>query len=318
MLARTRMKPVALVVSFAVLALLIALAWWLWTPDRERAALHAQYLNQPGDIVTVAGTRLHLRDSHPPAGRTQAPTLLLLHGFGGSLHTWEPWVLQLARDYRVIRIDLPGSGLSEPDPQGNYADAHTLALLVNLLDQLGIARASVIGHSIGGRIAWRFAAAHPARVDRLVLLAPDGFASPGFEYGVAPEVPTSFKLMRFALPRALLRMSLLPAYADPAVLTDEMTTRYHALMLAPGSRQALLARMAQTVLIDPRPLLRTIQAKTLLVWGEQDAMIPIANAAEYLAALPQAQLVRLDGVGHLPQEEQPTRGLAAVQEFLKN
>lgn len=293
--------------------LAVLLAFLLWTPDRDRMSLEALYLQSPADIVQLQGQRLHVRDTGPK----DAPAILMIHGFGASLHTWEPWALALSRTHRVVRFDLPGSGLSDPDPQGDYRDARTMALLQALLDQRGIARAHIIGHSIGGRMAWTFAAQHPQRVERLVLLAPDGFAGPGSAYGQTPDVPAAMGLMRYALPRPLLRMNLAPAYANPEVLSDAMTTRYHDLMRAPGGRQALLSRLQQTVLVDPVPLLRTIQAPTLLLWGEKDAFIPAANAADYLRALPNAALLALPGVGHVPQEEAVQDGLAAVQKFLQ-
>ena len=297
--------------ALMLLALLLALL--LWTPDLDRATLETRYLQAPGDLVEMDGQRLHVRDSGP----ADAPAILMIHGFAASLHTWEPWAQALAGPFRVLRLDLPGSGLSAPDAVGNYRDARTVALLRALLDQRGIRRAHLLGHSIGGRIAWTFAAAHPERVDRLVLLAPDGFASPGFAYGQAPEVPAMLGLMRYVLPAPLLRMNLAPAYADPATLTDAMHTRYHDLLRAPGSWQALLERMRQTVLVDPVPLLHRIQAPTLLLWGDRDAFIPTANAEDFLRALPQARLVRLPGVGHVPQEESPQAGLDAVRSFLR-
>ena len=299
-------------VTGSVVAALALVAVWLWTPDQDRAALEARYLAAPGDKVTVAGTQLHVRDSGPK----DAPAVILLHGFGASLHTWEAWAQALAGSHRVIRLDLPGSGLSPPDTSGEYTDARTMQLLIALMDQRGLARASVVGHSIGGRIAWTFAAHHPERVDKLALIAPDGFASPGFEYGKPPEVPAAVKLMRYVLPKPLLRMSLAPAYADPDTLTDEIATRYHDLMLGPGSRDALIARMEQTTLVDPVPLLRRIKAPTLLLWGEQDAMIPFSHSADYVKAIANVTLVSLPGVGHLPQEESAEQGLAAVKGFL--
>jgi len=295
-----------------VLVALAFLAFWLWTPDLKRADLEAKYLNSPADMIEVAGNRLHVRDSGPK----DAPAVIFIHGFGASLHTWEAVAQGLAADHRVIRFDLPGSGLSGPDAGGDYTDARCRALLTALMARLGIAKASLVGHSIGGRIAWGYAAREPERVHRLVLVAPDGFASPGFEYGRAPDVPASFKLMRWVLPAPLLRMSLAPAYADPKTLTPELATRYHELMLAPGSRDALLARTAQTVLEDPVPWLRQIRVPTLLVWGERDAMIPFANSAAYLGALPDARRVAMPGVGHLPQEEAPAATLQALRDFL--
>lgn len=295
-------------------ALLAAALWWLWTPDKDRAALERYYLNAPSDMIELAGTRLHVRDS----GSKTAPALIFLHGFGASLHTWEPWIAVLAKDWRVIRIDLPGSGLSPPDPTGDYSDKRSLVILNALMDKLGLSRASLVGHSIGGRIAWTFAGTYPARVDKLVLVSPDGFASPGFEYGKTPEVPMMVKLMRIALPKALLAMSLKPAYAKPTTMTDAIATRYHDLMLAPGSRDALLARMAQTVLVDPLPILKQITAPTLLVWGEQDAMVPFGNSNDYLKAIAGAKRVSFKGVGHLPHEEAPAESVMAVRDFLRS
>ena len=112
-------------------------------------------------------------------------------------------------------------------------------------------------------------------------------------------------------------MGLAPAYVSEAVLTDTLLTRYHDLLRAPGARLAMLMRLEQAVLTDPVPRLRTITAPTLLLWGEQDAMIPVDNASDYLAAIPGSTLVRLPGIGHLPQEEDPERALAPVRAILQ-
>jgi pimeloyl-ACP methyl ester carboxylesterase len=126
------------------------------------------------------------------------------------------------------------------------------------------------------------------------------------------------KLMRVALPKALLAMSLKPAYAKPETMTEELATRYYDMMLAPGSRDALLARMAQTVLVNPTPILQQITAPTLLVWGEQDAMIPFVNSNDYLKAIAGAKRLSFKGVGHLPHEEAPAESVMAVRDFLRS
>jgi pimeloyl-ACP methyl ester carboxylesterase len=298
--------------SIVLLALLGIGSAWLWTPDRPRAELEARWLASPADLADLAGTRVHVRDEGP----RDAPAVVLLHGFGSSLQTWDAWAAALGGRWRVLRLDLPGHGLTGPDPTGDYGDTRSHALLDALLDTRGLARATIVGHSIGGRIAWSYAAARPGRIERLVLVAPDGFASPGFEYGRAPDVPAVLGAMRWALPRAALRANLEAAFADPARLTDGLVDRYHALMLAPGNRDAMLARMRQTVLQDPRPRLATIEAPVLLLWGERDAMIPVANADDYVEALRHAALVRLPGVGHVPQEEAPDASVRAVVAWL--
>jgi pimeloyl-ACP methyl ester carboxylesterase len=299
-------------IAIGLLLLLGALAYWLWTPDKDRVSLEARYLARPGDMIDVAGSKLHVRDTGP----ADAPAIILLHGFGASLQTWDPWTSVLQRSHRVIRLDLPGSGLSWPDPAGDYSDERSMQVLVMLQDRLRLVRTSVGGHSIGGRIAWTFAARHPERVDKLILVAPDGFASPGFRYGEAPHVPAVLKLMRYVLPRVVLRMNLAPAYASPASVTDALVERYHDLMLAPGSRKAMLQRMQQTVLVAPEPLLTLIRAPTLLVWGEQDAMIPFANAKDYLKNISDVRLAAYPDAGHLPQEEAAARSATAVRDFL--
>ncbi len=263
-------------------------------------------------MVNLGDVRLHVRDNGPKL----APAVIMIHGFGSSLHTWEPWARALQSDFRVVRLDLPGSGLSEPDPTSRYDDQRTMDLIVALMDRLGLSRAAFIGNSIGGRIAWNFAALHPERVTKLVLVSPDGFASKGFAYGKEPKVPAMAHIMRYMLPRALLRSSLTPAYGDPALLTEETVNRYYDLMLAPGSRSALIARMEQTVSRDPVPLLRKIRAPVLLVWGEKDAMIPVGNAADYVRELKDAEVVTFPGLGHVPHEESPAQSLVPVRAFL--
>lgn len=296
----------------AVGVLLLAAAGWLITPDLDRAPLEARYARGPQDFVVVDGMRLHLRDSGPK----DAPAVLMLHGFGGSLHSWEDWAAGLDDRLRVLRFDQPGAGLSAPDRLGQYTDERGIALLDALLDQLGLQQVSLVGHSMGGRLAWRYAAERPQRVARLVLVAPDGFASPGFGYGKAPEVGATAQLLRWVLPRALVAASLTPAYGDPAAATEERIDRYHALLRASGNREALLARMGQLVLQPPEPWLARITAPTLLVWGDKDAMIPASNAADYQRLVRGARSLVLPGVGHLPQEEAPAQSLPALRAFL--
>jgi pimeloyl-ACP methyl ester carboxylesterase len=232
------------------------------------------------------------------------------------LHTWEDWARGLQGAYRVVRFDLPGGGLSPPDPTGRYDDERACELVEGLMARYGLDQAALIGNSVGGRIAWRFAAARPERVSRLVLVAPDGFASTGFEYGKAPEVGAITHAMRFALPRFLVRQNLVASYGDPDRLEAETVKRYYDLLRAPGARLALIHRMEQTVLTDPRPLLESVDKPVLLLWGQQDRLIPVSNAQDYLDHLPNAERVVLDGAGHLPQEEVPERSLDPVRDFL--
>jgi pimeloyl-ACP methyl ester carboxylesterase len=306
------MKLAAIAAAVILLAVLVGAALWLYAPDKPRAALEAEYAPAPSSFLRVGGVRLHLRDTGP----RDAPAVVLLHGFGASLHTWEAWARLLEPDFRVVRLDLPGFGLTGPDPTGDYTDARTVRVLAGLLDALGLRRASVVGSSMGGRMAWFFAATEPERVDKLVLMAPDGFAGPNREYGKAPEVPPVLRLLPYVLPSPLLRASLRPAYGDPSVLTEEVFARYRDMLLAPGVRRAIVARTGQNALVDPEPLLRRIRAPTLLVWGEKDAMVPFRNAEDYVKALPESAVVSFPELGHVPHEEAPARSLEPVKAFL--
>jgi pimeloyl-ACP methyl ester carboxylesterase len=242
--------------------------------------------------------------------------VLLLHGFGSSIHTWEDWARLMEPVRRVIRLDLPGFGLTGADPSGDYSDLRAVALLDALLSQLGVARVDVVGSSMGGRIAWRFAAERPDRVRRLVLMAPDGFASRGFTYDKPAGVPLMMRALPYTLPMPLLRGGIEPAYADPRALTPEALERYRDMMLAPGVRRAILDRMATQVLVPPEPILRRIEAPVLLLWGEADRMVPAQHAADYARELSVSRTVVLPGLGHVPMEEDPARSLAPVLEFL--
>ncbi len=306
------MLKLATILLGVTLAAVLLGGCWLYTPDKSRASLEALYLRQASDMLTVAGIQIHVRDDGPK----DAPAIILLHGFGSSLHTFDPWAEALKADYRVIRLDLPGSGLSPPDPTGDYTDARSIALILVLMNQLEIGKATLVGNSIGGRIAWNMAVDHPERVEKLVLISPDGFASPGFAYGEAADVPGVMKAMRFTLPKSAIRPNLTASYGDPKQLNEATVKRYHDLMLAPGGRAALLQRMEQTVLVDPATRLPQIKAPVLLLWGRKDRLIPFSNSADYTALLPDSRLVAFRSLGHVPMEEDPAQSLSPLRDFL--
>lgn len=297
--------------TLPVLAPVVA-GLWLYASDKPRAELEAAYARPPSTFVRAAGVRLHVRDTGPRG----APAVLLLHGFGDSLHTWDAWARDLESDHRVIRLDLPGFGLTGPDPTGDYTDERSLLVIRSLLDALKVRKVVLVGNSMGGRIAWTFAAAHPDRVERLVLISPDGFASPGFAYGKKSPPPLLMRVLPYTLPEPLLRANLEGAYGDPSRLKPATLRRTRDMLLAPGVRPAILARMGQLVLKDPRPILARVRTPTLLIWGEKDGFIPIANAQDFLAALPNARLATLEGLGHVPQEETPAESLKPLRLFL--
>ncbi len=290
----------------------MGLLYGLWAPDLTLSELKHRYGSDSLQAVQVDGLTIHYKDTGPK----DAPVVLLLHGFGSSLQTWDVWAAQLETQYRVIRLDLPGFGLTGPSPLHDYSEASDVATLTHFVDKLGVSGFSVIGHSMGGKMAWGLAAAEPDRVKALVLMAPDGFPE-AKDIGSKPyAMPSIMGVIKFSLPKFLVRKSIEPAFFDANALSDSLVDRYYDMLRAPGVRAAILERSNQTIYTDPVPRLKKITAPTLLVWGEQDQMIPSSNAQSYAQVLSTSKTVLLPKLGHLVQEEQPQIALAHVVVFL--
>ena len=293
-------------------AILAIVLYGLWTPDLERAELEKRYVASSPQTIDVDGLKVHYKDTGPKG----APALLLLHGFGSSLQAWDDWSLKLDQKYRVIRLDLPGFGLTGASPGHDYSEEKDLAILTHFANKLGLEKFSVIGHSMGGKMAWTLAASQPERVQALVLMAPDGFPE-AKDIGTKPyEVPAVTGLIKYFLPKYLVRKSIEPAFAEADALSDSRVNRYYDMLRAPGVRAAILERSNQTIYTDPVPRLKAIKAPTLLIWGEQDQMIPSTNAKSYASVLSNSTTVLVPKLCHLLQEEQPEKGLTAVMQFL--
>lgn len=293
-------------------AILAVVMHGLWTPDLERAELEKRYAASSTQTIELDGLKVHYKETGPQG----APALLLLHGFGSSLQAWDDWSVKLEQKYRVIRLDLPGFGLTGASPDQDYSEEKDLAILTHFANKLGLDKFSVIGHSMGGKMAWSLAAAQPDRVQALVLMAPDGFPETK-DIGTKPyEVPAIMGLIKYVLPKYLVRKSIEPAFAEADALNDALVNRYFDMLRAPGVRGAILERSNQTIYTDPVPRLKAIKAPTLLIWGEQDQMIPSTNAQSYANVLSNSTTVLVPKLGHLLQEEQPEKGLAVVMEFL--
>ena len=135
--------------------------------------MRAKYGGPPSQFVAIAdGVTVHLRDEGPKG----APAIMLLHGSNADLHTWEPWVQALRQDYRVIRFDQVGHGLTGPDPAHDYSRANYVADIAEVADALGLDTFILGGNSMGGKHALAFAVAHPERIAGLVLV--DGSGGP--------------------------------------------------------------------------------------------------------------------------------------------
>ncbi len=307
---------------FGLLLMLTALAVPIMrAPDRAVQTLVARWAPLPSDFIDVKGQIVHLRDEGP---RSDPSPIVLLHGTGASLHTWEGWVRTLKKSRRVITFDLPAFGLTGPFTGQYAADDYrgdTYARFVlDVLDALKVNSAVIGGNSLGGEVAWRAATLAPERFTRLVLIDASGY---DFTPGSVPlgfriaRIPVLNRLGEHLLPRALVAASVANVYADDSRITDALVDRYYELTLREGNRRALGQRLQQLEPGAAQDRLKTIAVPTLVLWGGADQLIPVANAQRFGADIKGARVVVLDKLGHVPHEEDPLRSLAPVLEFLE-
>jgi pimeloyl-ACP methyl ester carboxylesterase len=290
-----------------------------WAPDEPVDELKSRWAKPPSRFIEVNGLQVHVRDEGP---HDDPAPIVLLHGTSSSLHTWQGWAMALREKRRVIRFDLPGFGLTGPNIEGDYSNEADVTFVRAVLNKLEVQRCVLVGNSLGGQIAWLFAAKLPERVERLILVDASGYPP---EAMTTPQaVPLGLRLARmpwlrqlagYTLPRGLVEKSLRELYGDPAKVTPELVDLYSEMALRQGNRQALGRRSDQRTAPD-LSLLRRIKAPTLILWGGQDRLLPPELGRRFERDIPGAKLVVFDDLGHLPHEEDPERTVAEVRRFL--
>jgi pimeloyl-ACP methyl ester carboxylesterase len=289
---------------------IILFAGWmtLRRADIPYEQLETVYANSDSRYLAFGdGMRVHFRD----VGPRDAPVIVLVHGFSASLHTWDGWVSNLKRDYRVITIDLPGHGLSRCLDNSEIGPKQFIDTIQRVTNTLEIERFTLAGNSMGGSAAWNYALAHPERLDGLVLVDAAGWPRTEAE---SETRPLAFRLLDNAIARRVLqdldlssviRSGLEDSFGDPAFVTDEMVERYATLARAPCHREALMALgSGRSGRVEATPEgLAAITTPTLVMHGERDNLIPAEHGQNFADAIPGAKLILYAGVGHLPQEE---------------
>lgn len=297
-----------LVILLAGLALAGAMLWTLRAPDQSM--LEARYFTENDRYVEAAGIRWRVRETGP-AG---VPALVLMHGFSHSLEAFEPWAERLEDEYRVIRFDLPGHGLTGQPPQQAYSNAATLDQVGALLDEIAPENFALGGNSLGGLLAWRYAARNPGRVGALILVSPGGYPINGVN-DVPVDVPANIAIYLRSAAEPMVRAAFTALYAEPSKLTETEVERVAAFMKAHG--QAMVSRLEQFTLPDPEPVLAQVEAPTLILWGEADIMVPAEHGSRFVEAMPEARLITYEDAGHLAMQELPARTAADVEAFLE-
>jgi pimeloyl-ACP methyl ester carboxylesterase len=309
------MVIVGVLIAWAVLTgLYVALSW---APERTVKELQARWGRAPSVFLNAAGMKVHLRDEGP---RDDTSPIVLMHGTLSSLHTWDGWAEALTSKRRVIRFDLPGFGLTGPSPDRIYSTDNDLRLVIAMLDSFGIERCVLGGNSAGGGIAWRTALAHPSRVEKLILVDSDGYRTRPISKPIAfyfARMPMIDWMVRNTFPRGLVEQGLRNVYGDASKVTPELTVRTRELTRREGNRRALIERGRQW--LRPATLshrIAELKLPTLIIWGGRDRLIPPDTAERFHHDIAGSTMVMFDDLGHMPQEEDPVRTVAAVKPFL--
>ncbi|GJL91277.1 alpha/beta fold hydrolase [Hyphococcus sp.] len=276
------------------------------------SALEKKYLSADDRFVDIDGARVRVRIE----GADNAPAIILVHGFTHSLETWDGWASVLKQDHRVIRYDLMGHGLTGPDLKQRYSPAERAQTIGDIMDALGVDHAAIVGNSLGGLAAWRFASGHPDRVEKLILISPGAYPLNGAADAPA-EIPAAMKVYLMTAPEAGVRASAGYIYADDSKITDARVAVMRDMMHREGNGEALIQSLEEFTLPDPTEALSRITAPTLIEWGEGDVIIPIQQGRDLAAAIPGAKLITYPGVGHAAQEEAPAETVADAIAFLR-
>lgn len=304
-------------IGLSLLVFVVALSCFYWKNDIPFDTLKSKYTTAASAFVDVMQMQVHYRDE---GNKNDSLPLVLIHGTGASLHTWEESVKLLTDSFRVITLDLPAYGLTGPNPKRIYSQEFYVQFIDEFLKRIHVNKCIIGGNSLGGAIAWNYTYEHPTKVEKLILIDAAGYPMISESKPIAftlAQIPVLKHMLNYITPRFLAKKSVMNVYDDPTKVTEKVVDRYFDLFLREGNRQAFVDRMNFSTYPDHLTRIRSIKTPTLIIWGENDKLIPIENAQKFHADLPNDTLVVLEKTGHVPMEENPNRTVDAICLFLK-
>ena len=254
----------------------------------------------------------------------EGPPLLLIHGFGGEIWVWEKQVSALSQRYRLYIPDLLGYGYSDR-PKVDYTPTLFIDSIRQLMDHLGVHRASLIGNSMGGGIAWAFALSHPERVDKLVLIdsiPPDllpEVRNPSFRWFLAiRNLPLLPSLAVSLHTRGMLRTTLKEMVHDDRLITDAVVERQYQIGRIGGTGRVMTSTARQVAEVKRHEgALAALAKPTLIIWGEQDEVFAVSVGKQLHSLIKTSELLVVKDSGHMPMWERPDETNRAILEFLR-
>jgi len=300
---------------YALIILLIVLIKGAIYSDISVEELKKEYANEHSKFIEINEMQVHFRDEG------KGFPIVLVHGTASSLHTWDAWTNELKKTNRVIRMDLPAFGITGPNKNADYSIESYTTFLHSFVEKLNLEKFHLAGNSLGGDIAWNYAAEHPAKVEKLILVDASGLPTnkePPAIFKMA-KTPVLRSLFLYVTPKMLITKNIKEVYADDDKVTDELVTRYHKMALRAGNRQAFIDRAKTDFKLDAKintDRLKSIQTPTLLIWGAKDLWIPLNNGKRMNRILVNSKLEVLENSGHVPMEENPKESLELLKNFL--
>jgi pimeloyl-ACP methyl ester carboxylesterase len=283
--------------------------------DMSLDELKLKYTNKHSSFISMNGMDVHFRDE---GNQTDSIPIILIHGTGSSLHTFDTWVNNLKDSSRVIRMDLPAFGLTGPFPDQDYSISNYTSFLKEFLIALKVKQCVLAGNSLGGEIAWNFTLNQPQMVKKLILIDAAGQPETSKSIPIAfklGQIPVVNKLLNYITPRFIVRASIEDVYSDKSKVTDSLVDRYLELTLRKGNRQAFVDRLKVSSNSNYNNI-KNIKQSTLILWGAEDLLIPVENAYKFQRSIPNNVLVIMDDTGHVPMEESPLESIGFVTDFL--
>jgi len=314
------MKPKSSKRKYWLYTLLIALVLAIHSvvySDISVDELKVEYANQYSNFIEIDGMQVHYRIEG------EGFPIVLIHGTASSLHTWDAWTKELKKTNTIIRMDLPAFGLTGPNKTADYSIKSYTTFLDQFLNEIAIDSFHLAGNSLGGNIAWNYAAEHPNKVDKLILLDASGLPTNKAQPAVfkMAKMPVISNLFLYVTPKFFINKNMQEVYADDTKITDNLVSRYHKMALREGNRQAFIDRARMDFKLGSKAnidKLKSIQNSTLLIWGAQDNWIPLDNGKLMNSVMQNSKLVVLESSGHVPMEENPKESFVVLRSFLNN